>query len=437
MSKSTLDFIYDSTLFVDLYSILQIDIDVKQDEIKTAYITLAKKNHPDQGGSSDKFQEITRAYEVLYNKETRKEYDLYYLKKNMDEFGGDDILRLKDDYKNWVSSSSKQISKEELDKLYLDTFNEYRDKYKEIKINQSELIDRMKDIEVERKNMEIENTDDSLNNFIKEHGMSKCVDLDTNPNPNPNPNSNPDTNPNINVNDVFEYLKYKNSNVFGNNNIMLKEWGTLDTIPGYSSGYTSFVDDNEYFGSNLYSSISDMNDLMSKESMNNLNIDDFVNWKNTKRSDTKLSESELDNYLKKRQEEELLLFDEVETNLSNGTKKKEVEKFLKTKHLSEDVERYYDDLDNYKKNVNTNDNNDINLDTQIPSDTNNDTSNNLDDMLKYMEKIKVKDFTDTNTNTKIKQSAKSIDSDFVDLKTNRELPKINNVRKREFTFPKI
>ena len=62
-----LDFIYDSETFIDLYAILEIEMDVKIDKIKIAYIKMAKKNHPDQGGSSEKFQEITRAYEILYN----------------------------------------------------------------------------------------------------------------------------------------------------------------------------------------------------------------------------------------------------------------------------------------------------------------------------------------------------------------------------------
>jgi len=37
-------------------------MDAKSDVIKIAHIKMAKKNHPEQGGSSEKFQEITRAY---------------------------------------------------------------------------------------------------------------------------------------------------------------------------------------------------------------------------------------------------------------------------------------------------------------------------------------------------------------------------------------
>ena len=415
MSGGLMDFIYDSEIFVDLYTILEIDMDAKQDEIKSAYIGLAKKNHPDQGGSSEKFQEITRAYEILYNKETRKEYDLYYLKKSMDEYKGDDILRLKDEYKNFVVSNSKPITKDELDKLYSETFDKIREEYKEDIIDQVDFNNRIKDIDVERKNMEIENSDDSLVNFMKEHGN------------------------NISLNEIFEYLKFKNSNVFGGS-IVTKEWGTLDSMPGYSNGYTSFSDDNEYFGSNLYSDISNMNNNLSKESMKNLNIDDFVNWKNTKRADTKLTNSELDIYMQKRDEEKNKLFDEVETNLTNSSKRKEVEKFLKTKHLTEDVERYYDNLnefDNFDtKKSKTNNTKHHNLtyqsDKSIQFDKSNQsdksTNSNLDDMLNYMEKIK----NDEVVNEKHKQSTKSGETDFVDLKSGRDLSKINNVRKREF-----
>jgi hypothetical protein len=49
-------------------------------------------------------------------------------------------------------------------------------------------------------------------------------------------------------------------------------------------------------------------------------------------------------------------------------------------------------------------------------------------MLNYMEKIKTEDFSQEDLS---KQSA-TPGEDFVDLKTNRDKPKINNVRKREF-----
>jgi len=414
--SGVLDYIYDSEIFVDLYSILEIDMDAKVDEIKTSYLKLAKKNHPDQGGSSEIFQQITRAYEILYNKETRKEYDLYYLKKSMDEFKGDDMIRLRDDYKNFTEANSKPISKEELDKLYADTFDGYKDKFVDEKVDEHEFINRITDIKLERENMNIETYDDTLDNFIKEHKD------------------------NVNVNDLFEYLKYKNSNSFSNT-IIKSQLGTLDTLPGYSNGFSSFVDDNEYFGSNLYSNISDINSISVKENINKLNIDDFIQWKNIKVQDTKLTPSDVDYYLKKRQEEQETIFKEVDKNISNSSKRKEVEKFLKTKHLTEDLDGYYDNLNEITSKTNDSDNNnDISTNTKtknkskiISIETVNKIgspqSSNLDDMLNYMDQIRSEEFP-INDTKKIDQISEQ--DDFTELKSNREVPKINNVRKREF-----
>jgi len=423
-----LDFIYDSETFVDLYSILEIEMDAKSDEIKLAYIKMAKKNHPDQGGSSDKFQEITRAYEILFNKELRKEYDLYYLKKSMDEFKGDDYVRLRDDFKNWMSSNDKPITKEELDKLYADTFDEYREQYKDSAIDVEDLKDRINDIQIERKNMQIETSDDTLANFIAQHKDQ------------------------VNVNDVFEFLKYKNSQSFSNS-IMNKEWGTLDAMPGYSSGFSSFMDDNEYFGSNLYSNISDMNSVLSSESTNNLNIEDFVQWKTSKRTDTKLSDNDINDYLNRRKLEQDTIFKEVENNLSSNTKVKEIEKFLKTKHLKENIDEYYDNLDkpselakdfkftkqHIKKSelseipeiIEINDNGEIINQTKTNSHQN---SSDINGMLKFMDEINsmnVQDFGELEKEIGSDKFEKKDKDNFMELKSSSNLPKANNVRKRD------
>jgi len=340
--SSLIDFIYDSDIFIDLYEHLEIDIDAKQEEIKNAYIKLAKKNHPDQGGSSEKFQEITRAYEILYNKELRKEYDLYYLKKNMNEFKGDYTLRLKNEFKDFLINT-KPLSKDEIDKLYSETFNEYTEKFNEVTISDKDFSNRLKDIEIERENVQIEILDDTLMNFLEENK--------------------------ININDVFEYLKYKNSNCF-EKSIVKKEWETLDLMPGYLNSYSSFVDENEYFNSNLYSNLIDINNTLSKNTFDNLNINEFRNWEKTKHTNKKLTKSEIDNYLQKRQEQETDLFKENELNLENSSKKKEIEKFFKTKLLTEDINRY----NNIETNTNTNTNININ--------------DKLDNILNYMDNIK-------------------------------------------------
>ena len=410
-----LDFVYDSKIFIDLYEILEIEIDSKIDEIKMAYIKMAKKHHPDQGGSSEKFQEITNAYEILFNKETRKTYDLYYLKKNMDEFKGDDIIRLRDDFKNFMSSNIKPISKEELDKLYSEIFNENKDS----SIGTEELIDRLNDIQIERKNIQIETSDDTLSNFLSQH---KDV---------------------VNINDVFEYLKYKNSQSF-TNSIMVKELGTLDTIPINSTDYSSFIDDNEYFGSSLYSNVIDMNTTQSTDINANLNIDEFIKWKTTKHSDIKLTDVDIDKYLKIREEEQTIIFNEVEKNLESKTKVNEVEKFLKTKHITENINEYHNNsdklLDDKKKFTKPNiqksllpeiiDLNETNKKIKL----NYSNSTDIDGVLKFMDDISLtnkQDFCELEKEIGIDKIEKKSDI-FTELKSNIDKPKINNIRKREF-----
>lgn len=61
----------------DYYDILGVKRDASADEIKKAFRRLARKHHPDTGGSEDKFKELGEAYEVLSDVEKRKQYDQY------------------------------------------------------------------------------------------------------------------------------------------------------------------------------------------------------------------------------------------------------------------------------------------------------------------------------------------------------------------------
>lgn len=45
------------------WEVLGVSRDAGQDEIKSAFRELAKKNHPDAGGEAEKFVVITKAYE--------------------------------------------------------------------------------------------------------------------------------------------------------------------------------------------------------------------------------------------------------------------------------------------------------------------------------------------------------------------------------------
>jgi len=61
----------------DYYDKLGVKKDATEAEIKKAFRRLARKHHPDTGGSEEKFKEINEAYEVLSDKEKRSQYDQF------------------------------------------------------------------------------------------------------------------------------------------------------------------------------------------------------------------------------------------------------------------------------------------------------------------------------------------------------------------------
>jgi len=61
----------------DYYKILGVSRDASEAEIKKAYRKLAHKYHPDKGGDEKMFHKISEAYQVLSDKEKRKQYDQF------------------------------------------------------------------------------------------------------------------------------------------------------------------------------------------------------------------------------------------------------------------------------------------------------------------------------------------------------------------------
>ncbi|MDP2183600.1 MAG: molecular chaperone DnaJ [Actinomycetota bacterium] len=61
----------------DYYDILGVKKDASTEEVKKAFRKLARKHHPDAGGSEERFKEINEAYEVLSDDDKRSQYDQY------------------------------------------------------------------------------------------------------------------------------------------------------------------------------------------------------------------------------------------------------------------------------------------------------------------------------------------------------------------------
>jgi len=57
------------------YSILRINPDASPDEVRAAYRRMAKRHHPDAGGSSEEFYTVQEAYNILSDPARRRQYD--------------------------------------------------------------------------------------------------------------------------------------------------------------------------------------------------------------------------------------------------------------------------------------------------------------------------------------------------------------------------
>lgn len=91
-----------------LYEMLEVSENASDEVIEKAYKVLAKKYHPDlqkeqnKKSAEIKMKEINEAYEVLGNKEKRREYDLRLQMEREEE-------RIRNRQENTIEDSSKQV----------------------------------------------------------------------------------------------------------------------------------------------------------------------------------------------------------------------------------------------------------------------------------------------------------------------------------------
>jgi len=98
----------------DLYDELELPRNCTFEEIKQQYRTLAQINHPDKGGSEEKFIRIKEAYETLSDPVKRSHYDStgdYYEDTSIDN-------EIKNRLANMISHFTQQINPE-IDDLIL------------------------------------------------------------------------------------------------------------------------------------------------------------------------------------------------------------------------------------------------------------------------------------------------------------------------------
>lgn len=100
----------------DYYAILKIKKNATDKEIKSSFRKLAKKKHPDHGGSQEEFIKLNEAYSVLSDSIKRKEYDDYLLAEQNYKF--ESLLN------NLKEYQSKKEYGSQADILDIDTFEQ-------------------------------------------------------------------------------------------------------------------------------------------------------------------------------------------------------------------------------------------------------------------------------------------------------------------------
>lgn len=102
---------------------LSVSREATSEQIKKAYLRKAKKLHPDKGGNSDEFNEVKKAFDVLYNADTRKEYDETGEVKDKPNQKEDDITFINDSFVQIVSATYQEIINVDYIKKTKDYFN--------------------------------------------------------------------------------------------------------------------------------------------------------------------------------------------------------------------------------------------------------------------------------------------------------------------------
>lgn len=162
------------------YQILGMEKNATPQEIKKAYILLAKKIHPDvnpEPGSKEKFQALQNAYETLYTPTKRAQYDesLKYSDSSKSSFYGNQYRRhsstFDEDYYKASETRAKaaRVRREEKDRAEENDRAEKLRNFRESEIRNS--LEYKAYLDMFRNLREILNQDPNLKKYVEEHPL--------------------------------------------------------------------------------------------------------------------------------------------------------------------------------------------------------------------------------------------------------------------------
>lgn len=94
---------------MNYYELMELNSDASKEEIKKKYYFLSKKYHPDKNNGEDaQFKKIKEAYDVLYDDDERKKYDIQLLFGDIN-FTEEDIYILDRYYNKFINSKEFKL----------------------------------------------------------------------------------------------------------------------------------------------------------------------------------------------------------------------------------------------------------------------------------------------------------------------------------------
>jgi len=118
---------------MNYYDLLELSSEATKEEIKKQYHSLSKKYHPDKNNGEDtQFKKIKEAFDVLYDDEERKKYDIQLLFGDI-QFTEEDIVLLDRYYNKLINSNEFKLMKLLYDSIPKNVKTDIWNKFKKTK----------------------------------------------------------------------------------------------------------------------------------------------------------------------------------------------------------------------------------------------------------------------------------------------------------------